>query len=197
MSTIQALSDDEIQKFLTWFEPSKYFANPYHTSTRNKLAFLIMIEAGLRIGECVQLAWSDIIKDLKPVDVLKLPAHITKTGYAREIPTTQRLKDQIFRFFEMNQNYLYEHMNEYVFIHRSTGKHMSTRHLSRSIKAAAKRAIGKSISAHILRHTFATRLLRHTSTRTVQLLLGHKSLQSTQIYTHPNSIDLKKAIDNL
>jgi integrase/recombinase XerC len=49
----------------------------------------------------------------------------------------------------------------------------------------------------MLRHTFATNLMRTTNARVVQQLLGHKNLSSTQIYTHPNQQDLKKAIDSL
>lgn len=197
MNAKNVLSDDEIQKFLTWFDPSNFHKSSYNKAARNKLAFLIMVEAGLRIGECVQLHWDDIIFDEKPVLLLKLPANITKTGYARDIPTTQRLQNQIQRFYEMNTPLLYHLDHQWVFYRSGSDKHMSTRHLSRSIKAAAVRSIGRPVSAHCLRHTFATRLLRHTNTRTVQLLLGHSSLQSTQIYTHPNSVDLKEAIDKI
>lgn len=49
----------------------------------------------------------------------------------------------------------------------------------------------------MLRHTFATRLMQKTNIRVVQQLLGHKSLSSTQVYTHPNADDLQKAIENL
>ncbi|GAH69734.1 unnamed protein product, partial [marine sediment metagenome] len=50
---------------------------------------------------------------------------------------------------------------------------------------------------HMLRHTFASKLMRVTSMRTVQELLGHSSITSTQIYTHPNEDDKKKAIKGL
>ncbi|GAH96402.1 unnamed protein product, partial [marine sediment metagenome] len=55
----------------------------------------------------------------------------------------------------------------------------------------------REIHPHILRHTFATRLMSKTSMRVVQELLGHKNLSSTQIYTHPNNADLQEAIDSL
>jgi integrase/recombinase XerD len=51
---------------------------------------------------------------------------------------------------------------------------------------------GIRITPHMLRHTFATRMMATASASTVQLLLGHKRLSSTQIYLHPT---LKHCID--
>ncbi|GAH73030.1 unnamed protein product [marine sediment metagenome] len=58
-------------------------------------------------------------------------------------------------------------------------------------------SLGRPVHPHILRHTFASRLMRTTNARIVQELLGHQHLSTTQIYTHPNQDDLKKAIEQL
>jgi len=77
------------------------------------------------------------------------------------------------------------------------GQPLSERHVQRIISSASVKAFGRSINPHVLRHTFGTRLMRVTDMRTVQELLGHKSLASTQIYTHPNEQDKHKAIQNM
>jgi len=57
--------------------------------------------------------------------------------------------------------------------------------------------IKRRIHPHVLRHTFATQLAKVTNIRVVQELLGHSSLESTQIYTHPDMNEAREAVNRL
>jgi site-specific recombinase XerD len=63
-------------------------------------------------------------------------------------------------------------------------------------REAAALAAGESVSPHTFRHTFATHLLAHgADLRSVQELLGHRNVATTQIYTHLTTAQIRKAYD--
>ena len=71
---------------------------------------------------------------------------------------------------------------------------LSTRQLNRAVHEAAEAAhIDKRVSMHSLRHSFATHLLeQRENIRTIQVLLGHKKLETTALYTHVATETLRK-----
>jgi site-specific recombinase XerD len=74
--------------------------------------------------------------------------------------------------------------------------------LSRTFRVAARAAgITQPVTAHALRHSYATRLLEHgVDTRIVQILLGHANISTTAVYTHltePTRASLRGALDGL
>lgn len=164
---------------------------------RDMLLIVIMLDAGLRVNEVVQLRKSDLWQTNEPAHTIYVRPEIAKGGISRFVPTTERIKAAITNldgpgFFSGCIGPF-----DLVFPGRKEGDHMSTRQVERITKLIGTRSINRPVNPHVLRHTFATRLMRVTNARVVQELLGHKKLTSTQIYTHPNSDDLTSAIDSL
>ena len=164
---------------------------------RDTTMALLMLDAGLRVGEVVQLQVSDLIFNQVPVVEIRVRPEISKRHLERFVKVTDRLSAAI------------EHMNGFVwrqdgrapdsnaFYSMMQTKSLSYQHVERIIKHAAHRSIHRDITPHTLRHTYATRLMRVTNIRVVQKLLGHKRLSSTEIYTHPDQEDIDKAVDKM
>lgn len=167
----------------------------HFTAIRNRLAVLLMLDAGLRVGEVTKLKMSDLFFSSKPVENLVLSSSITKTKTERTIPLSSRLKDTAQNLFDLFPDLGDKWGDVYVFQKNGQGRPLSSRQIERIVGTAALEGFGRKINPHMLRHTFATRLMKVTDMRTVQDLLGHKQLSSTQVYTHSNSDDKKMAID--
>jgi integrase/recombinase XerD len=86
-------------------------------------------------------------------------------------------------------------INELALFVGTTGERMKTDRLSAKVHAIIDKAeIGKTGSCHLFRHAFATQLLEHgCDIRHIQVMLGHASIDSTEIYTHVSITELKRA----
>ncbi len=167
----------------------------FQKGIRNYTMALLMLDAGLRVGEVVQLRRLDLYYGEVPVENLLIRPEIAKTKTERTIPLSTRLRDTLTTYLQRpNWPSLARH-SDYAFIVASTERPLTTRQVERIIRAAAMKSIGRPVHPHMLRHTFGTRIERRAGLRIAQELLGHKNVSSTQIYTHPNEDDKKKAID--
>lgn len=164
---------------------------------RNYTIGLLMLDAGLRVGEVCSLLKSQLLFNNEPVNsVVVLPSN-SKNGEGRTIPTSQRIRKAIRTWSENFWEHYCIPDHCPAFGNPATHTPITTRQIERIFFEAGLKAIGRKVNPHMLRHTFATRLMRTCSIRVVQQLLGHKQLSSTQIYTHPGMDDLQEAITSL
>lgn len=168
-----------------------------YASHRNGLMASLMLDAGLRVGEVTHLTIDDLLAACGTSKILYIRAEITKTNQSREVPLTPTLANLIAAFLPLWQEKWNIKAVVWAFIGSNPLLHITTRQIRRIIGTVACAHLGVAVHPHQLRHTFATRLMKHTNIRIVQKLLGHKRLTSTQIYTHPSTEDCRDAIDNL
>lgn len=164
---------------------------------RNHLIGCLMLDAGLRVGEVVKLRCSHLYFNDLPVKSLILTPSITKNHRERSVHVSSRLTESMRKYFS---SWLLTNLvndTSFCFYVTDSAIPITTRQVENIINSAAEKVLGRRINPHMLRHTFASRLLRVTNMRTVQELLGHNCITSTQIYTHPNEDDKKKAVDKM
>lgn len=196
-NTPPTLTGDEL--FLLFDELRKHSGSDASTrrALRNYTMALLMVDAGLRVGELVELQVSDLFVSNNPVNTLLIRSDIAKSGKDRTVPLSLRVRETVQQFFDLTRPSWSSDSWGFFFYSFTTRHPITTRQVERIIRTAALKSIGRPIHPHVLRHTFATRLMQRTNIRVVQELLGHSSIVSTQIYTHPNEEDKKQAIQNL
>jgi len=197
MNSPKTLSTLEAHQLLDKLICYKGSRTKFAAGVRNQTIGLLMLEAGLRVGEVTALIWRDLFWNYEPVNSIIIRPEISKTGKERQIPVSTRLREALKSYNEYFGIAGYE--QEPAFYKKTYMGRMplTVRQIERIINAAAFKAIGRGIHPHMLRHTFATKLMHLTDIRTVQVLLGHASISSTQVYTHPGADDLKMAIEKL
>ncbi len=186
---IKTINETEINKLLSF---------AHGRSIRDYTMILLALMTGLRVSEIVGL----YIEDFSPFGdistILTVPDRIGKNRKKREIPINTEIRDILFKFLELKEKRSEPtHPDSYLFVAKNSHKPLSNRDFQRIVKECSILSIGRAITPHVLRHTFATRLLKHTNLRVIQELLGHSSIQTTQIYTHVNTEDTRNAVELL
>ncbi|MGM0441376.1 MAG: site-specific tyrosine recombinase/integron integrase [Elusimicrobiota bacterium] len=149
---------------------------------RNRAILEFLYSTGCRVAELVNLNMSDI-------DLLGGTAKVTGKGdRERIVPLGSKAVKHVHRYIGVRST-----GPQAVFITKS-GNRLSARSVRRIVKkSAAMAGINKNIGPHTLRHSFATHMLEEgCNLRTVQELLGHRRLQTTQRYTHLTRKRLKE-----
>lgn len=162
---------------------------------REKLLILIFLEAGLRAGEVRKMTNGDLFYNGNPVREVNVRASHGNIGELRAVPVSSRLHEAIADYYGwLKKNKVNPDPAAAVFTYRDNPEAISVRAMEFMIKKRTQNIIGRGIWPHALRHTFATQLMRKASIRVVQDLLGHRCLNSTYVYMHPNQNDLSEAI---
>lgn len=169
----------------------------FRKGIRNYTMALLMLDAGLRVGEVVQLHQDDLMFSGAPVENLVVREEIAKTKTERTIPLSSRVHKAIQEMQGKWWADLHPQPGRHAFYQRDGCGSLTTRQVERIIRTAAEKSIGRPVHPHMLRHTFGTRIERKAGIRIAQVLLGHENVTSTQIYTHPNQDDMKKAVSDI
>jgi len=154
---------------------------------RDQAILEIFYASGLRVSELSDLKTTSINYDVGFVRA------VGKGSKERIIPLGMKAREAIGKYLlRARPKLLKNQTNDTLFLSR-LGKKISRQSLWAVIKFYARKAnIKKTIKPHTLRHTFATHLLEHgADLRSVQEMLGHADISTTQIYTHVDKERLK------
>ena len=152
---------------------------------KHRLVLMFLYYSGIRVNEIVNLKWQDI-------DFERGTIHLkTAKGEKERVVFFHEKLKSFIEYFNLRKNGI-------VFI-SNFGKKYDDRTVQLIVRNASRKAgVSKKATPHTLRHSFATHLLEAgADIRHIQKLLGHASLQTTQIYTHVANKDIKKLADLL
>ncbi|MCZ6858761.1 MAG: site-specific tyrosine recombinase XerD [Alphaproteobacteria bacterium] len=171
------LSEDEVEALL---EAAR--RQPGDKGTR-LLALLEMLYAtGLRVSELVGLPLSCVARDPRWLTIRG------KGGRERIVPLSKIAREAIETYLDVRGRFLKPgEASPFLFPSRARGGHLTRQRFAQRLKEVALEAglDPARVSPHVLRHAFATHLLAHgADLRSVQAMLGHADISTTQIYTH-------------
>ncbi len=152
-------------------------------------AMLEMLYAtGVRVSELIGVKLNDVNFELGFIIVYG------KGSKERIVPIGDKARDKLLQYLRDSRPALLKSKDSKALFVTRLGKGMTRQGFWKIIKSNALKAdITKKISPHTLRHSFATHLLeRGADLRTIQLMLGHSDISTTQIYTHVESERLKE-----
>ncbi|MHC5061425.1 MAG: tyrosine recombinase XerC [Planctomycetota bacterium] len=189
--------EKKLPKFLEYEEVQRLLNTPPADSwlgARDRAIMEVLYSTGMRVSELVALNMDD-------VDFLGEVIHIRGKGKKERIspigaPALQAIQHYIeFRNKRMEND---SDFDTRVLFANKHGQRLSTRSVRRKMDKYLRMAgLDPEISPHTLRHSFATHMINNgADLRSVQELLGHQSLSTTQVYTHLTTSKIKEVYEN-
>lgn len=180
------LSVDDIDKLIGAIDLSK------EGGERNRAMLETLYGCGLRVSEIVTLKISDLFFD---EGFIKITGKGNKQRFVPIAESTQKYIE-LYRNSIRNHQVIAKGFEDTLFLNRR-GKQLTRAMVFTIIKALAVAInLGKNISPHTLRHSFATHLLENgADLRSIQMMLGHESITTTEIYVHLDRKHLTQIIN--
>lgn len=174
------LSEDEVNRLLT-----AAHALDGVDGVRMTAMLELIYAAGLRVSELVELPYAAVARD-RPMLVVR-----GKGSKERMVPLSEPARLAIAQWKSLRQ----PKTSPYLFPGEGETGHLLRETFARHLDKLAFDTLGKPVSPHVLRHSFASHLLAHgADLRSVQQMLGHADITTTQIYTHVLDDRLKSLV---
>lgn len=175
---------EELEKILTYSPTGKF-------QHRNKAIINLLYCSGIRVSELSNITMSSIDLENRYLVVTG------KGNKTRICPFSNNCKNLIENYINVERNYIAKENCHNLFVNKF-GNKITTRAIEMIINDISIKLFGsKKIHPHLFRHTYATNLLNNgADLRTVQELLGHTSLMTTQVYTHLAKEEISKVYKN-
>ena len=180
------LSEDEIDTIINAIDLSK------PEGERNRAMLETLYGCGLRVSELINLKLSDLYFE---EGFIKVTGKGDKQRFVPIVGVTQKYIN-IYRNHIRNHLSIQPGFEDTLFLNRR-GKQLTRAMIFTIIKQLAqKTGLKKNISPHTFRHSFATHLLQNNADlRSIQLMLGHESITTTEIYVHLDKSHLTKVVE--
>jgi integrase/recombinase XerD len=180
------LSEEEIDTIINAIDLSK------PEGERNRAMLETLYGCGLRVSELINLKISDLFFD---EGFIKVTGKGDKQRFVPIVSITQKFIN-LYRTEIRNHISIKAGFEDTLFLNRR-GKQLTRAMVFTIIKQLAEKiGLKKSVSPHTFRHSFATHLLQNNADlRSIQLMLGHESITTTEIYVHLDKSHLTKVVE--
>ena len=180
----EVLTEDEIKRLISSVKIDSEFGQ------RNKAIIEVLYGTGIRVSELTELKMSNIFFNENIVKVTG------KGNRERFVPLGKIASIEIKKYLNDREKLKVDSkFSDILFLNRY-GRQLTRSMIFKVINDSSKNAgIDKKISPHTLRHSYATHLLKNgADLRTIQLILGHESITTTEIYTHLDTFHLEEVL---